>query len=472
MKNLILPLIVIVFLSFSCEKLLNIQPTHAIDIKVAVNSYTGLQGLLVNNYNDFQSGWAWGSAFIMLPEIMADNCEFLFVRGYYQEQYLNSFNKHIYAWIHQTINHSNIIIAHASNVMNDPGVTQGTINNLLGQAYATRAFFYFYMVNVYAYAPTAIVQSRNKGGVPLLTEPIMDLSNITFLERAKIEDVYKLMINDLNIAVDLLDNDHAANNQYGYFGKAAAQAFLSRVALYKGDWRQTVDAASAAIESGQAVFSTRESYASDWEAAVHKESFLNLIFRSVDGLPNSPRILYSSLDKNNPGFQGFGEYVPCQKFLDLLSENDIRHQVLQMGKNEHLETTKFLGNNGGLLVGNIALIRLSEVYLNRAEAYARLGLNDEAIADLDKLRQRSQGEDFIPTSSSGNELLNAIYLERRLELAFEGLRWFDLKRLGMDIDKLQTTGEIINFETDARILAPIPQQEMDLNPNMVQNEGY
>jgi len=101
-----------------------------------------------------------------------------------------------------------------------------------------------------------------------------------------------------------------------------------------------------------------------------------------------------------------------------------------------------------------------------------MGRAAEAIADLDLLRQRALGDSFTPTTATGEELLEAIYTERRRELAFEGHRWYDLKRWGRDIDKRDLSGEYIEFETDFRWLAPIPQRELELNPNLEQNFGY
>lgn len=472
MKKRIVFLCFFVLVATSCEQLLEVEPTHAVDVEVAISSYTGLKGILVDSYDDLQAPWAWGSAFTLLPEIMADNLDFVYAQGYYQGQFQNNFGSHMYAWIHETINQSNIIIANADRVKDDPGVTPADMDNLVGQAHAIRALFYFQMVNVYAYAPTAIVEDRNRGGVPLFIEPVTALSDIQLLPRAPIAEVYDRIVSDLKTAIALLDDQNAAASGRGYIGRSAAQALLSRAALFRGDWQGAVDAATAAIDAVWATLSTRESYGDDWELDLHPESFFTLYFETIDNVQNSPRLLYHSVDSRVPGFAGIGEYVPGPGFLDLLLEPDVRWQALQMGKKGRLETVKFLGGSEASWASNIHMIRLSEVYLNRAEAYARLNREAEAIADLDLLRARALGPDFAPTTASGKDLLDAILLERRLELAFEGLRWFDLKRLGMDVDKSQTTGEIIDFETDARILAPIPRQEMDLNPNMEQNVGY
>jgi starch-binding outer membrane protein, SusD/RagB family len=120
---------------------------------------------------------------------------------------------------------------------------------------------------------------------------------------------------------------------------------------------------------------------------------------------------------------------------------------------------------------NIPVIRIAEVYLNRAEAMATPGspvFNEAAaLADLNKIATNRGLTAFTLT---GSDLYEEIIRQRRIELAFEGHRFFDLKRLGRDIVK---TPHYVNLNfTDTRILAPIPQREVDGNKNLAQNPGY
>jgi hypothetical protein len=109
------------------------------------------------------------------------------------------------------------------------------------------------------------------------------------------------------------------------------------------------------------------------------------------------------------------------------------------------------------------------MYLNRAEAYARMGGAGNvalAQADLNKIRTRVNLPVINPT---GEELIEAILKERRIELAFEGQRFFDLTRLGKDIPK--ATVEPIKF-SDYRILPAIPISDLQINSNLIPNPGY
>lgn len=121
---------------------------------------------------------------------------------------------------------------------------------------------------------------------------------------------------------------------------------------------------------------------------------------------------------------------------------------------------------------NVKVMRLTEVYLIRAEARAESGNEAGAQQDLDMVRQRALST--APNNSdTGQALKDAIFLERRLELCFEGQRLWDLMRKNLDIVRNNCTSAtcLIPYGSDSVIL-PIPQVETDVNPNIAQNPGY
>jgi hypothetical protein len=126
-----------------------------------------------------------------------------------------------------------------------------------------------------------------------------------------------------------------------------------------------------------------------------------------------------------------------------------------------------LGKSGTVNLDNIPVIRISEMYLNRAEANYELGNIAGALADINLIRTRS-GLTALAATVTGAPLLAEILRQRRLELAFEGHRFFDLKRRGADLVKVPRN---IAF-TDYLILARIPTGQISLNPNLKQNSGY
>ncbi len=470
-KSKLAALLALLFVASACESILDVEPRESVDLPQVVNTLTGLQGILIDTYDDMQGGGIYGSALIIQPEIMGENCNFRNAVGWYEGQYFNT--AHMTQWNYAIINQPNLIIANAEALRGTTGVSEADVNNLLGEAHALRALLYFVMVNVYAYTPTAIPAGLDRGGVPLVTEPVVSKSEISTPPRAPIADVYALIKSDLNRAIDLLGNSKSFSNNNQFIGQAAAQALLSRVALYNGDYQEVIDMATAAINANQAVLSTRATYAQDWDRALHPESLFSFGFDATEQVNINVTIqnLYTSRSDLDPAYNGVGEYTPSDEFLALLDADDIRNDVLQDGAFGRKETTKFRGNTGVQDIDNVSVIRLSEMYLNRAEANARLGREAEAIADLDMLRQRSLGTAFTPTTASGQDLIDAILVERRIELAFEGHRWFDLKRTGSVVDKTDLNGVVLQPD-NFRILAPIPFNETEFNPDIVQNEGY
>jgi hypothetical protein len=154
---------------------------------------------------------------------------------------------------------------------------------------------------------------------------------------------------------------------------------------------------------------------------------------------------------------------------------DVRNQLYEVGTAgrgpRKVETTKYLGKNGATNLDNVPVIRIAEVYLNRAEALATPGssvLNQvAALADLNRILV-ARGLPIV--ALTGSALYEEILRQRRIELAFEGHRFFDLKRLGRNLVKGPHYNDVAF--TDFRILAPIPQREADANPNIRQNFGY
>jgi hypothetical protein len=154
---------------------------------------------------------------------------------------------------------------------------------------------------------------------------------------------------------------------------------------------------------------------------------------------------------------------------------DVRNKLFEWGANasgRYVEITKWMGKSGSANWDNTVVLRWPELYLNRAEARYQLGNQDGAWADLNIIRtNRIVGFTAPATRNlSGQALLDEILRQRMLEFAFEGHRFFDLKRYGQAIVK---TNPAVNLPpTDFKLLPRIPTSEVDGNPNMQQNFGY
>ena len=321
-------------------------------------------------------------------------------------------------------------------------------------------------------------------GCHYLPRGVSSQAQIEFPARPAIADVYKQIYTDLQGAINILGrtNQNAAGTPT-YGNQQAAQVLLSRVALYNKDYPTAISNATAAI-AGSIKLSTAAGYVAGWRAPRNPESVFELVFTTPEniGVNSSLQTTYTTLvrvgDRGTTG--GFGDLVPSPAFLtDIRSETnaagfaDVRAQLYESGTTGRgtafVETTKFLGKNGTINLDNVPVIRIAEAYLNRAEAYAQSGNAVASLADLNTIRtNRGLVARVAADFFNDKALLAEVLRQRRLEFAFEGQRWFDLKRQGLDIAKFQG---LVPYN-DPRILAPIPTNELSTNKNLKQNFGY
>ena len=169
---------------------------------------------------------------------------------------------------------------------------------------------------------------------------------------------------------------------------------------------------------------------------------------------------------------GYGDFLPAKDLLDRIDPGDIRAQMfifdpLLTGIYASMRVNRFPTRTA-----NVPVIRLSEVYLNRAEAAVRMGDDAAARADLDRIRQR--GLATAPNATaSGQALLDEILLERRIELGYEGHRIFDITRHRLDVVRTDCTSTVRFYGYPGPyLILPIPWAEIHVNPNIRQNPGY
>ncbi|MCU0353247.1 MAG: RagB/SusD family nutrient uptake outer membrane protein [Cytophagales bacterium] len=478
----------------ACNSILEVDPRQSIDSAVALEDENGIQASVIGLYNTLQSTRMYGRDLVAIPEALADNGRATNKSGRLNPEYLNQPNAHFLNWrlAYIAINQANLILEATQRVQ----LPEATRNSIEGQVQFLRALFYFDLMRCYAYIPGASVQQQDRGGVPLVTAGVIDFEQITLPARAPVDEVYTFIYRDLDEAITKLGA--TPNSRAPAFAtRAAAQALYSRVALYRREWPLAIRLATEAITNSAArVVSDTAAYVAGWRRSVHPESVFELpyLIQENIGVNESLQTTYTTLRElgNRNVTAGFGDLVPTPALLaDLRSENDtlvrvstgrrdsvvirdVRQRLYELGTTgrgtAEIECTKFLGKNGQPNLDNIPLIRISEAYLNRAEANFHAGNRAEALRDLNTIRTRcglaARTDERLP----GNALLTEILKQRRLEFAFEGHRFFDLKRQGLDLAKASPATNI-PF-TDFRILAPIPPREIQANPNLRQNFGY
>lgn len=342
------------------------------------------------------------------------------------------------------------------------------VDQMLGQAYSIRALIHFLLVNTFAqtYASTT---GGVHTGVPLITS--WDWNDGA--RRNTVNEVYVGIIDDLQKAIPLLVPN--TNNKI-VMNQLAAKGLLARVYLFKEDWQQ---AKTLATEVATAVPLLA---AAAYPAKLFTTDETEALFQLAPSSENKIRGGYST-SFEGAYFRDDGTYfIATKQVADLLKQNagDSRKVWITTSADGIDSIMKFpiavvpgFGTESWDINRSyyLTVIRSSEMFLTIAEASAKL--NDETTARtyLDAIRQRAEPS-AAPTTATGTALLDAIYLERRKELAFEGLRMWDLQRWKKGVTRTDATVGApltLPYPSD-RAIAPIPLN--DVNNGMAQNPSY
>ena len=326
---------------------------------------------------------------------------------------------------------------------------------LEGEARLVRAFSYFYLVNLYS-------------KVPLILDT--DYRVNALKPQATRGEVYNLIEKDLLFSSEMLSTSYR-NSERTTANKFVAKALLARVYLFLGDWQGAENLSSEVIEetaSYELLENLDEVFLANSREAIWQISPLGgggIVSNTNDG----------SMFIIDPFFSFFATLKLDQSLIDEFSEGDIRREKW-IGYNSSKDAFfshkyKIRASSQFPIQEYSMVLRLAEQYLIRAEARARMGKINDAVNDLDVIRQRAG----LPTLSEitpgidENDLMEEIYLQRRIELFTEwGHRWFDLKRS----DSIEAVLENSPTWESTDRLYPIPSEEISKNPNLIQNDGY
>lgn len=331
--------------------------------------------------------------------------------------------------------------------------------NIKGEALVHRAFTYLNIVNEYArhYNP---VTSAADPGVPMPLTPDINAK----LSRATVKEVYNQIEKDLLESADLLP----AVSQYSYRpGKPAAYGVLSRMYLFMGQWQKSLEYANKAFELSNYVYDYNSF---SWTNPSNPSS------SQINGYPST------TAAKKDIVFNKYLRIVGCYStvFLfsdDLLKQYDKGDLRLEFGSTPkdyygNLLPGKGILDTKAVYDYNHGGITTSELLLIRAESKARLNDVPGAIADLNLLRKkRIRTADYMDlTANNSSEALSLVLKERRVELAFKGMRLYDIKRLHIEGKTTSIKrGSTIISSGDPRLVVPIPSKVINLNPNITQN---
>lgn len=491
MKNLLYFLgLALTFGLTSCADFLDEpQPAQSLPSNTAFTTGQDIENGLVGAYNAAQASDLFGCNLVMSSDIMADNGEW---RGSFPS-FVDMYNQALTAdnaevegiWRdgYRTINHANLVIEAVASV-DDPAMTQEMADRLRGEGLFLRGATHFEIVRYLGkpYGPN----SSSDPGIPLMTSAVSSSDDISFPSRATVAEVYAQAIADLTEAANLLPEA----NGYGRANSFAAKAYLAEIAFQQGDYDNAATLAADVmagpfqLTDDPAGFFVSEGSAEEIWAVVHTAQDNPGVngslptFHHVSGRGGDV-VVATDLVDNGYNMIVTGDQSAAISAAGYTVE-DLRFTQLTSSGNPptiNIEKYEQFANNDD----DAPILRLAEFMLMRAEALARVnGVNQESVDLLNSIRSRALrlidgdgnvvvGEDALfnyatDDFASADDLIEAIILERRVELAFEGNRFHDLCRLQRDVKGTP-------FDAD-KLRWPLPQRDLDANPNLEQNPGY
>ncbi len=375
-----------------------------------------------------------------------------------------------WTYLYSHIARANSIIANVPGV-NDAALTENRKNQIMGEARFMRARAYFDLVRMY-------------GPVPLVTEELPTITSANIVEiypllypvRTPVEDVYAQILADLNEAAPVVP---ASGPDKMTVTPGAVYTLLAKVHATLGNWEEVLTNTGKVMDMGYQLLPEFEQL---WDG-LHENSSeaifeLNFSDWGTGGNWGSSMFYGTDWKKfNTPSndliaaYDAEGDLVRKNStvfFSDVTGKwSDRYHPLTKFPFAYKMRQTD--------ASQNIIVYRLADVLLLRAEALNETGDLAGAGALVDQVRNRAKLSKVVASDQPSMKL--AIEKERRLELAFEGHRWFDLLRTGRAIEVMKAakdgSGNSLNYAiSESSLIWPVPQGEIDKNENLEQNTGY
>ncbi len=433
----------------SCGADLEVKPFLSGLPKDVITSETDVQTVLIGGYEALTSTNAYGSRMLLNAELLGASLAEIRWRGTFDDprQFSNKYilvnNADVAAmWLaaYRTINGANLVLENMALVKDETAK-----NRIEGEAKFLRAIMHFEILRIYG-KPFIQGSANNDAdsGVPIQTKT----NNTELLKRSTISEVYAVIEADLKDAEAKLP---ASNGVYA--DKSVAAAFLSRVYLQQYKYAEARDAANRVITGSRRTLAATVAACFN-NAKNSSEDLFAIQSNAQDNVNQMASFFVSRRDV---------QYLPGM--LNQFASNDARRALFFVGAGSRTLSGKWTEQNNAVL----PVIRLAEMYLIRAEANFALttSVGASPLEDINRIRQRAN------LSALTSLTVDDIRRERKLELIAEGHLIHDLKRWKGAVTGFDAGGNTINLNYDApALVAPIPQREMNVNPNLKQNAGY
>jgi hypothetical protein len=443
-----------VLLFTACDSYLNLKPTDSIDDSKAFETIEdlelGIKGVYAMIGNEGMISLSSRASDDL--RLSADN------RGFGVQIHNWSYNSStgefgsIMSIMYHAIDRANRLL----EVCNKFDADDELVKQIKGEALFVRAYCHFELVKCFCKAYAA----NDALGIPYMLESV-----ISEPARESQGAVYTKILADIESSMTFLQGH---NVDYSRATENALLALKTKVQLYKRDWNGLIATATQVIDNSGMRLAEYDEVADLWNDAAAEDVEVMFYLKRINSGAGS---IFT--DNNGDIY-----FHPAVDLMNQYTNDDIRH-LTYFGidsKNDDV-VTKHDGREGGETnVVHYKALRLSDIYLMRAEAYAEKEMLTEAEADVNAIRVRRIVNPAILSFGSKESALKSIQEERRRELAYEGNRFFDLKRWGLGINRIDEDAVLVSNRDleagDYRFVFPIPQAEIFANSNMVQNSGY
>lgn len=495
LKIHILSVAVMLFATSCLDKL----PEDAVEFDKSIQTVNDVNLSVIGIYDAFKSSALYSGNLTLLPDLQTD-----FVYGvngnsniygdiwrWNEIKATNTDIEAVYGSLYNVINRCNFLLDRVDNVYkktnDDKALDQ--LDQYCGEAYFARALAYSELVKLFCKAYESEEQAEGELGVILTRHYQGDEE----MRRASLAASYQFIIEDLERAAELLElEDDYQGSLYdsAYFNEYVVYALRARVALYMQDWDNAVKYSTKVIDSRYYKLSSCTQLISDgvsyykymWTNDLSTETIWKVGF-TINSFGGALGQIFANYD-----FVSFRpDYVPAEWVLNSYSNDDLRapaiFKTFTTGYSHQLSwplLTKYFGNeqfiNYNILHVNMPkVLRLSEQYLIRAEAYAHLNEFGKAGSDITTLRA-ARYDNYGGSTPMGNfeNSMKVIKAERVKELYMEGFRLHDLKRWhdGFERKPQQqslSNGSSLKVEKDDPMFVwPIPQHELDAPGSIVE----
>ena len=449
----------------SCDGYLDTFPSDSLVSDDAITNLQDVETALNGSYYSLKNAGYYGCDFVARAEVGGDDVQTLAAGGLRTDPFYrfihrqNNSPEGFWSIPYTIINRTNVLL----NAIDKGQLPAGDeLNNAKGEALAVRALCHFNLLVTYG-KPYFVSNGETPGVVVVTSVPTPD----ALPSRSTVAEGYKAVISDLEEALSLIGTEV----KDGRFNSWAVKSLLARVCMFKGDWEKTFSYAKDVIENSPYALVENKNYLAAWQGRYNTESVFDLEISDLDA---GNRELFGYVVDPT----GYAAISITKEFEDLLKENedDVRLGLLANTTAEgRYYINKYPGQNGKTAVNNIRVIRLSDVYLMAAEAALKKSSVDQVSADkyLNAIIKRA-----CPSAENVVATKDLVAKERRKELVMEGHRLYDILRTGVTVNRtggyhfLNKVDLVSPNYKDYRTILAIPQSEIDVNPNMQQNEGY